>query len=656
MRVGCTRTDAISLTLHGATSRVRGRRVLAAKSGPQATSVAIDMLDARACVQGAADAMGALLREMHQSGALQPGRTKPGEVDAKSRGDLMAWVPATAAQPAALRALLSALDNLVLDLAKQPCLAADLGAVSLLRAEAQCTCYPGGGSRYVRHTDDARRCSRRLTCILYTNPEWTDADGGALRLHVKGGAVKRGGRGVKGGGVVDVLPMHNRLVLFWSDARVPHEVRPTHAPRYAVSVWYHDAASHASSCDAASHHPCTLATLLAQPPRSAAMATALAKASIALEQISRRGLGLIAKRSFAAGERLFAESPLVTWRVRVDGAGRADLRSLDATIAKLDAEAHDAFFSLINVHGSSLAFDTAAGTICLTGGGGGEGAGGVGGGSGAGGGAQNGCDHEKTVASIWASNAFHLEQGDCFTPADDDDGGGGGTITSAVFQVLSRLNHACRPSCYTAWNPILGKQTLHALRDIPAGEELCIACACPNPQTTPHPPTTSIHHAPRARPVCACDRTDGPTAAPASTRFRRISLPPPSIGSILGAAVSASCLRRVCVYEHVCSCACAACLRAPAWCAACNAAITRLDRAVRCVVQTSGGWPSTAAEPTGRRTSLASIASRASAHAARSQAWPWSAPRPGSSACTSSGTRSTSSTHWLPAPRARQGW
>jgi hypoxia-inducible factor (prolyl hydroxylase) len=38
----------------------------------------------------------------------------------------------------------------------------------------------------------------------------------------------------------DVEPRNNRLVLFWSDTRVPHEVLPAHADRYCVTVWFFD--------------------------------------------------------------------------------------------------------------------------------------------------------------------------------------------------------------------------------------------------------------------------------------------------------------------------------------------------------------------------------------------------------------------------------
>ena len=52
-----------------------------------------------------------------------------------------------------------------------------------------------------------------------------------------------------------MAPLDGRLLLFWSDSRVPHEVLPTFKDRYAVSVWYSDAAALAAAAAAENGGP-----------------------------------------------------------------------------------------------------------------------------------------------------------------------------------------------------------------------------------------------------------------------------------------------------------------------------------------------------------------------------------------------------------------
>ena len=92
-----------------------------------------------------------------------------------------------------------------------------------------------GGSTYPLHVDNpqglAANDTRKLTCILYLNPDY-DADrgdGGELRL------VLAGKEGVdKTTRQVDLTPEGGRIVVFWSD-EIPHEVLPT-APGFVGEV------------------------------------------------------------------------------------------------------------------------------------------------------------------------------------------------------------------------------------------------------------------------------------------------------------------------------------------------------------------------------------------------------------------------------------
>jgi hypoxia-inducible factor (prolyl hydroxylase) len=96
------------------------------------------------------------------------------------------------------------------------------------RSKIMATCYAGTGARYVPHYDNPNANGRKLTAIVYLNTGWTKAHGGVLRLK----SNKK---------TVDIAPLLDRLLLFWSDTRCPHEVLPATGPdRFAITIWYMD--------------------------------------------------------------------------------------------------------------------------------------------------------------------------------------------------------------------------------------------------------------------------------------------------------------------------------------------------------------------------------------------------------------------------------
>lgn len=224
-------------------------------------------------------------RRQHDEGSLLPGALddrnrsdRPG-----FRNDLARFVPGEEARPS-LAAHTAATDSLVM--AVQSILAEqqerqnvgggdgkeetspggyDLASVPIVRGHAMVACYPGNGARYARHCDNENGNGRVLTVILYLNDLWDDDRvGGRLRIwpsqsdpsssqlsqeeeedpagvtHCKqeGGGVGGGGEG--GGYCVDIDPLYNRLIAFYSDKRNPHEVMPSHSLRFAVTTWYFD--------------------------------------------------------------------------------------------------------------------------------------------------------------------------------------------------------------------------------------------------------------------------------------------------------------------------------------------------------------------------------------------------------------------------------
>jgi hypothetical protein len=106
------------------------------------------------------------------------------------------------------------------------------------RSKSMVTLYSGkddDSSRYTKHYDNGNLNGRKLTAIYYMNDNWKRKDGGALRLYTQNIEDKNSEEIY-----CDVEPISDRLVLFYSDKRTPHEVLPTHKDRFAVTVWFFD--------------------------------------------------------------------------------------------------------------------------------------------------------------------------------------------------------------------------------------------------------------------------------------------------------------------------------------------------------------------------------------------------------------------------------
>jgi SM-20-related protein len=132
------------------------------------------------------------------------------------RGDATCWLrePLESAE----RALLERLEALRLELNR----ALFLGLFDL---ELHYACYPPG-ARYARHVDQpAGREQRRVSLVLYLNPDWSAPDGGELKLYENGDRDQ------------EVSPKGGRLVCFRTEGR-EHEVLPARRERLSLTGWF----------------------------------------------------------------------------------------------------------------------------------------------------------------------------------------------------------------------------------------------------------------------------------------------------------------------------------------------------------------------------------------------------------------------------------
>ncbi|XP_057170389.1 prolyl hydroxylase EGLN2 isoform X1 [Ursus arctos] len=150
------------------------------------------------------------------------------------RGDQIAWVEGHEPGCRSIGVLMAHVDAVI-----RHCAGRLGGYVINGRTKAMVACYPGNGLGYVRHVDNPHGDGRCITCIYYLNQNWdVKVHGGLLQIFPEGRPV-----------VANIEPLFDRLLIFWSDRRNPHEVKPAYATRYAITVWYFDAKERAAAKD-----------------------------------------------------------------------------------------------------------------------------------------------------------------------------------------------------------------------------------------------------------------------------------------------------------------------------------------------------------------------------------------------------------------------
>nr|XP_039258932.1 egl nine homolog 1-like [Styela clava] len=159
----------------------------------------------------------------------QPDKFKPGEVikqagKDKIRGDEIIWLSGSEPNSQNINYICRKMDKII---SKCHPLVGNNDTVSH-RTKAMLACYPGNGTAYKCHIDNPSGDGRWITAIYYMNKGWDSKTmGGNLHIHATGNRPQ-----------AIVEPKFNRLLLFFSDSRNPHEVRPAYARRFAVTIWY----------------------------------------------------------------------------------------------------------------------------------------------------------------------------------------------------------------------------------------------------------------------------------------------------------------------------------------------------------------------------------------------------------------------------------
>ncbi|WP_052043540.1 2OG-Fe(II) oxygenase [Oligella urethralis] len=87
------------------------------------------------------------------------------------------------------------------------------------------------GTGYKRHVDQHHNTTfRKITIVIYLNPDWTEDDGGELLIYDPLNPQRV---------LTRVLPIAGRTVIFRSEL-FEHEVLPSRKARWSVTGWFRD--------------------------------------------------------------------------------------------------------------------------------------------------------------------------------------------------------------------------------------------------------------------------------------------------------------------------------------------------------------------------------------------------------------------------------
>ncbi|XP_008550191.1 egl nine homolog 1 [Microplitis demolitor] len=180
---------------------------------------------------------------MYDSGMFQAGQLVSNKASLRNsqsiRGDKILWIDGKEKECKNIGMLISQVDAIIVKANKMHSNGVLSNYTINGRTKAMLACYPGDGSHYVKHVDNPNSDGRCITAIYYLNVNWnTIENGGLLRIFPEGWKDQ----------VANIEPLFDRIIFFWSDRRNPHEVQPAYKTRYAITLWYFDAAERSRAC------------------------------------------------------------------------------------------------------------------------------------------------------------------------------------------------------------------------------------------------------------------------------------------------------------------------------------------------------------------------------------------------------------------------